>query len=195
VRRKLEETFGEFDLPQTPEPEVASEEEQLISTFTEAIHEHRLVEVEYQKEGEETWSQRLVEPYYLERQLPHWYVHTWDRTSDGERTFRLDRMRNARLTSDGFDPRPGFDPHEFSSARADRILYSPEVARWEVEKGARELRDGSALAEMRVGSTDWLVGEILAYRGEAIVLEPEDLRAAVAARAGAMAASRAAATA
>ena len=183
VRRKLEETFGQFELPQTPEPEVASEEERLIATFTDAIHEHRLVEVEYQKEGEQTWSQRLVEPYYLERQLPHWYVHTWDRTSEGERTFRLDRMRNAKLRKEQFEPRPGFDPHEFSRARVVRIWYSPEVARFEVEKGARLLRDRAAVAELRVGSVDWLVGEILAYRGEAVVLEPEDVRAAVAERA------------
>jgi proteasome accessory factor BC len=184
VRRKLEETFGQFELPQTPESKVENEEEQLIATFTDAIHEHRLVEVEYQKDGEQTWSKRLVEPYYLERQLPHWYVHTWDRTSEGERTFRLDRMRNAQLRDDEFEPRPGFEPHEFSRARAVRILYSPEVARWEVEKGNAQLRrGGSALAELRVGSVDWLVGEILAYRGEAVVLEPEDVRAAVAARA------------
>jgi proteasome accessory factor C len=183
VRRKLEETFGQFELPQTPEREVETEEERLIATFTDAIHEHRLVEVEYQKEGEQTWSKRLVEPYYLERQLPHWYVHTWDRTSDGERTFRLDRMRNAQLREDGFEPRPGFEPHEFSHARLVRILYSPEVARWEEEKGAQRRRGGSAVAELRVGSVDWLVGEILAYRGEAVVLEPADVRAAVAARA------------
>jgi proteasome accessory factor C len=183
VRKKLEETFGQFDLPQTPEPEAESEEERLIATFTSAIHDHRLVDVEYQKEGEQTWSKRLVEPYYLERQLPHWYVHTWDRTSEGERTFRLDRMRNAKLTRRTFQPRPGFDPHEFSQARLVRIWYSPEVARWEVEKGARLLRDGSAVAELRVGSTDWLVGEILAHRGQAVVLEPEELRAVVAKRA------------
>jgi proteasome accessory factor BC len=183
VRRKLEETFGQFELPQTSEPEVASEEERLIATFTDAIHEHRLVEVEYQKDGEQTWSKRLVEPYYLERQLPHWYVHTWDRTRELERTFRLDRMRNAKLLGDRFEPRPGFDPHEFSRARVVRILYSAEVARWEEEKGAQRRRGGSAVAELRVGSVDWLVGEILAYRGEAVVLEPEDVRAAVAARA------------
>src|SRR5438876_7178296 len=190
VRRKLEETFGQFDLPQTPEPEVASEEERLIATFTDAIHEHRLVEVEYQKEGEQTWSKRIVEPYYLERQLPHWYVHTWDRTSEGERTFRLDRMRNAKLRKLGFEPRPGFDPHEFSGARAVRIWYSPAVARFEVEKGARLLRDRAAVEELRVGSVDWLVGEILAYRGEAVVLEPADLRAAVAKRAAELAHER-----
>ena len=39
-----------------------------------------------------------------------------------------------------------------------------------------QLEDGSALEELGFGSPDWLVGEILSYRGEAVVLEPEDLR-------------------
>jgi predicted DNA-binding transcriptional regulator YafY len=92
-------------------------------------------------------------------------------------------MRNAQLRDQRFEPRPGFEPHEFSGARVVRILYSPEVARWEIEKGAGRRRGGSAVADLRVGSVDWLVGEILAYRGEAVVLEPADVRAAVAARA------------
>jgi predicted DNA-binding transcriptional regulator YafY len=36
---------------------------------------------------------------------------------------------------------------------------------------------------MPVGSTEWLVGEILSYRGEAVVVEPLDLRKRIAARA------------
>src|SRR5437763_14364005 len=116
VRAKLAETFGQFELAQTPEPTFSSEEEQLIATFTQAANDHTLVEVEYQKEGEETWSQRLVEPYRLERQLPHWYVHTWDRTRDGERTFRLDRIRNARPGTERFTPREGFAQHALGGA-------------------------------------------------------------------------------
>jgi predicted DNA-binding transcriptional regulator YafY len=57
------------------------------------------------------------------------------------------------------------------------------VARWEVEKGARPLVDGAALAERAVGSVDWLVGEVVSYRGEAVVLGPPELRARVAERA------------
>jgi proteasome accessory factor BC len=183
VRMKLEETFGQFDLAQSQPPEVSNEEEGLIATFTEAIHRHRLVELEYQKEGEETWSKRVVEPYVVERQLPHWYVHTWDRTSDGERTFRLDRIRKARLSRTTFEPRDGFDPHEFADARTVRVWYSPAVARWEVEKGARGLTDGAAIAEKTYGDESWLIGELLAYRGEAVLLEPDDLRKRVAERA------------
>ena len=187
VRKKLEETFGQFDLAQTPSPEVSTEEEKLIATFADAIHAHRLVDVEYQKEGEQTWSRRAVEPYFLERQLPHWYVHTWDRTSDGARTFRLDRMRNAQLAPDTFEPREGFDPHEFANAASVRVWYSPAVARWEVEKGASPLADGAAVAQKTYGDEDWLVGDVLSYRGESVVLEPPAVRARIAARAKALA--------
>src|SRR4051812_13809700 len=183
VRRKLEETFGEFELQQTPEPAVQPAEEDLVATLSEAIRGHRLVEVAYQKEGEQAPSPRVVEPYAIERRLPSWYVHTYDRTSDAERSFRLDRMKEAHLTEERFEPREGFDPAEFRDATTATVWYSPEVARWEVEKGARPLVDGAALAEEIVGSPEWLVGKVLSYRGEAVVLEPEDLRARVAARA------------
>ena len=184
VRKKLEETFGEFELAQTPEPHVGSDEEHLVSTLADATRKRRLVEVEYLKEGEETPSKRVVEPYALERRLPHWYVHTFDRTSEGERSFRIDRMRSARMTKEKFEPREGFEPTRLRDARHARIWYSPEIARWQVERSdARLLQDGAALGEAPVGSTDWLVGEIFSFRGEAVVLEPPDLRQRIAERA------------
>jgi proteasome accessory factor C len=115
VRAKLEETFGEFELAQTPEPQVQRAEEDLVGTLSRGLRERRLVEVDYLKEGDEEVSTHLVEPYALERRLPYWYVHTWDRTRDGERSFRLDRMRSARLQRGHFEPREGFDPHEFAT--------------------------------------------------------------------------------
>jgi len=186
VRSKLEETFGEFELAQTPEPHVRRAEEDLVGTLSRGLRERRLVEIDYLKEGEEEVSTHLVEPYSLERRLPFWYVHTWDRTRDGERSFRLDRMRSARLQRGHFEQREGFDPHEFRDARAARIWYSKQIARWEFEKGASLLKDGSAVAERPVGSPEWLVGEILSYRGEAVVLEPKELRREIASRAQAV---------
>jgi proteasome accessory factor C len=183
VRKKLEETFGQFALSQTPELHVDSDEERLVATFTEGIRDRRLVEIEYQKEGEQTWSKRVVEPYSLERSLPNWYVHTWDRTRDAEKSFRLDRMRSATLTDERFELRPGFQPTRLGDARTAKVLYTEEVARFALERGARPLRDGTALSEMPVGSPEWLVGEILSHRGEAIVLEPDDLRTRIASRA------------
>ena len=184
VRKKLEETFGQFELAQTPNPQIAEAEADLVATLTEGIRERRLVEIEYQKEGEQTWSKRVVEPYSLERELPNWRVHTWDRSRNAERSFRLDRMRSAQLTQELFEPRPAFDPHGFRDGRSAKILYLKGVAaRWAAERGATLLKDGTALAEMPVGSAEWLIGEVLSQRGEAILLEPEAMRKAVADRA------------
>jgi predicted DNA-binding transcriptional regulator YafY len=92
-------------------------------------------------------------------------------------------MRQARTLKKRFEPRDGFEPSRLSDARHARVWFSPRGARWRVERGARPLRDGAALEELRVGSADWLVGEILSFRGEAVVLEPADLRARVSERA------------
>jgi proteasome accessory factor C len=182
VRHKLEETFGQFELRETPEAEPATDEEELVRTLADAIRRRRVVEIEYLPVGEET-SVRVVEPYSLERELPHWYVHTWDRTREGARSFRFDRMRRARELRETFTPRAGFEPSRLSDARVARVWFSPEGARYRVERGAQELADGAALEEMRVGSPEWLVSEILSFRGEAVVLEPADLRTRVAKRA------------
>jgi predicted DNA-binding transcriptional regulator YafY len=187
VRKKLEDTFGEFDLAQTPAPHVGEVEEDLIATLTQGIRERRLIEIDYLKEGEESTSEHLIEPYSIERRLPFWYVHTWDRTREGERSFRLDRMRSARLRDDVFEARAGFEPRGLQYARHVQIWYSPEVARWRLERGTGTvLADGSALEEVAVGGEEWLVGEILSYRGEAVVREPDELRRRIADRARAL---------
>jgi proteasome accessory factor C len=163
-------------------PDAGTEEEEHIRTLSQAIRGQRLVEIEYVAVGEET-SVRVIEPHALERELPWWYVHSWDRTRDAQRSFRLDRMRRATLLDETFEPRPGLEPRKLSDVRVARVLFAPEVARWRIERGALPLQKGYALEEVGVGGTDWFAGEILSHRGFAEVLEPEDLRAEVAARA------------
>jgi proteasome accessory factor C len=187
VRRKLEETFGQFDHERTPEPLAGDEEEDLVETLARGVRENRLVEIEYQKEAESAPSTRVVEPYSFGRELPNWYVHTWDRTSDGERSFRLDRMRSATLTKEHFEPRDGFEPTKLRNARTAQILYAKDVARYAAERGARRLTDGTALAERPYGDDEWLESEILANRGDAVLVEPAELRTRIAARAKALA--------
>ena len=71
VRKKLEETFGQFELARTPEPHVGTEEVDLVSRLARGMRERKLVEIEYQKEADSEPSTRLVEPYSLERELPN----------------------------------------------------------------------------------------------------------------------------
>src|SRR3954452_18811476 len=183
VRKKLEETFGQFALTQTPEPQGEEEEEDLISKLARGVREHRLVEIEYQKETESTPTLRTIEPYQLERRLPYWYVHAWDPGSDSEKSFRIDRMRSAKVTREKFSPRPQFEPTRLRDAGTARVLYTKEIARFETERGARLLADGAGIKDVSVGSYEWLESDILAKRGEAIVLEPAEVRNRIAARA------------
>jgi predicted DNA-binding transcriptional regulator YafY len=120
------------------------------------------------------------------RELPVWRIHTWDRTVDGPRTYRLDRMRSARVTKEKFEQRPDFDPNYLSNSLVATVWYSPEIARWQVERApqrARPLADGAAIEEAPVGSPEWLVAEVFSHLGEAVVLEPRDLRQRIATRA------------
>jgi proteasome accessory factor C len=182
VRAKLEETFGVFELSRTPTPQAGAEED-LVATLTRAIADHKIVELEYLKPESAEVTTRTVEPYTIERRLPHWYVHAWDVDRDAPRSYRLDRTRKVKALRKGFTPRDGFDPAELQQSTTARIWYSPEVARWEVEKGAIPLIDGAAVSERAVGSTEWLIGEVLSFRGEAVILAPVELRERVAARA------------
>ncbi|HET9242993.1 MAG TPA: WYL domain-containing protein [Gaiella sp.] len=186
VRRKLEETFGQFELAQPTASRGQSDEEKLVRTLSEGADKRRLVEIEYLKEGEEVPSTRLVEPYTIERELPFWRVHTWDRTVDGPRTYRLDRMRSARLTSERFEPREGFDPNYLSEPAVARLWHAPPIARWKLERGARQLTDKAAVSEVTFKTEEWLISEVLADRGETVVLEPTTMRRAVADRAKAL---------
>ena len=184
VRGKLEETFGGFEREEAaaPEPDEGSREEALIRTFSQAIRERRAVEIEYVAVGEEK-SVRVIEPHALERELPWWYVHSWDRSREGERSFRLDRMHSAKLLDERFETKPGLEPRKLRDVRSARVLFDPEVARWREERGATPLARGYALEQLAFGSTDWIVGEVLSHRGHAEVLEPADLRTEIAARA------------
>ena len=47
--------------------------------------------------------------------------------------------------------------------------------------------DGTALAERPYGDDEWLESEILANRGDAVLVEPAELRARITARAKALA--------
>jgi proteasome accessory factor C len=186
VRRKLEETFGQFELAPSAAERAGDDEEALVRTLSEGAEKRRLVELEYLKEGEEEPSTRLVEPYTIERELPFWRVHTWDRTVDGPRTYRLDRMRSARLTGDRFESREGFDPNYLSEPATAVLWHSPTIARWKLERGARPLTDKAAVSDVTFKTEDWLLSEVLADRGETVVLEPAAMRRAVASRARAL---------
>jgi len=165
---------------------------EVARVVNEAIAGSRVLDLDYYKENEDTFTKRSVEPYRLENGKEGWYVECYDLTKDGVRHFKLDRIREATLSAETFKPRPeveelagveGWMTHgEVPTAHVARVWVSPERARWlrEERTVVEELADGAVVVELPYAGTSWLVREILRGAGDLVVLEPEDAREAIA---------------
>jgi proteasome accessory factor BC len=157
----------------------------------EAVSGHRRLRMEYYKPDEDELTRRTIEPYALFNGREGWYVAAVDVAKDDLRHFRLDRIKDATLLDETFEPRPEIDAlgdvegwprtGEVPASRIARVWFSPERARWAREEltVAEELSDGAVVVALPFAGTDWLVRRVLAEAGDAAVLEPEDARHAV----------------
>src|ERR1700684_2593661 len=89
---------------------VAGDDSGVAREISQAIVEHRLVELDYYKENEDDLVKRTVEPYALTNGREGWYVASFDSSREGVRHFRLDRIKRASVTQRKFKPRPEVDP-------------------------------------------------------------------------------------
>jgi len=168
-----------------------TDDSELSRIVNTAIVESRMLTLDYYKENEDEFTKRTVEPYALINGREGWYVLTYDLDKQDTRHFRLDRVKQARISKKTFEPRPEIDPSAdiegwprtgaVPASQVARVWIAPERARWERERRvvAEELADGALIAELPFAGTDWLVREIMREAGDAAVLEPADARAAV----------------
>jgi len=114
-----------------------------------------------------------------------------DHKSGEERTFRVDRIRDAVPTADVFTPPPGFDPSRytdgpfFTPSSRDLLVtldLDPEAA-WVREavpfEHEKELPGGRYRIELRTTHLAWLVRLLLSAGEAAHVVEPAELQEAV----------------
>jgi len=168
---------------QITSPTVADE---VAHTVERAVHENRVLELEYW--DEHRFTQRRVEPYALLNGREAWYVAA---VEERLKHFRLDRIKSATALDEHFEPRPDLDPvadvggwprtGEIEGSSIARVWISPEQARWAREKRTvvAEQPDGSIVVELPFKGIDYLVKEILKEAGDAAVLEPPAAREAV----------------
>jgi proteasome accessory factor BC len=169
-------------------PTVADE---VARTVERAVHESRLLEVEYWTQDEDRYSERTLEPYALFNGRDAWYVAAWDGDPGLLKHFRLDRIKRARALDARFERREDLDPvadiagwprtGTVEGSRIAQVWISPEQARWAREERTvlAELEDGSIIVEWAFKGTRYLVREVLREAGDAAVLEPADAREAV----------------
>ncbi len=197
VREKVVAALGEDPVHEglqiaTP----GGDDAEIAAVVSSAIARRHTLSFEYYKENEDEFSTRTVEPYALINGREGWYVATFDPSRDDVRHFRLDRFKSATVTDESFEPRSDVDPAadvdgwprtgEVPASRRARVWISPERARWAREERTvtGELEDGAVIVERGFASMRYLVRDVLKEAGDAVVLEPEDARAAVREAAG-----------
>jgi proteasome accessory factor BC len=191
ARQKIVEALGHDPSEEGLEIAPGRDDSEVVRTVNDAIERRRILELHYYKENEDEFVTREVEPYQLVSGPEGWYLGCYDLGKSDTRHFRLDRMKEARLTRRTFEPRPGTDERlaeqewlvhgEVGSAGVARVWVSPARARWlrEERTVVEELADKAVVVELPYGSRDWLVREILKGVGDLVVLEPADARQAV----------------
>jgi predicted DNA-binding transcriptional regulator YafY len=190
ARQKIVDALGQDPAQEGLQITTAKgDDSEVARVVSEAITARRLLRIEYYKENEDEFIERTIEPYKLANGQEGWYIHCWDLEKDKPRSYRLDRVREATVLDESFEPRPGVEPDvhgwlstgEVPASTVARIWVSPERARWarEDRRVEQELADGSLIVERSYASHDWLAREILKECGDAVVLEPEEARQAV----------------
>jgi proteasome accessory factor C len=172
-------------------------EADMAALLRRAIHSHREVELDYFSESRGESTHRPVHPRALRYAQGHWYLSAYCLTRKGDRLFRVDRIREAKLTDRSFDRLPPEErpPAEPGEPPAPPVPPESERPRLRLTGGAAiryaEERFGAQALEMLgaeppqailslSGPADaWTVSFALSFGGAAEVLEPEGLRAAV----------------
>ena len=193
ARAKIVEALGHD--PSQEGLEIAREggDAEIARVINEAIAARRVLELQYYKENEDQFTKRQVEPYRLQNGTDGWYVCSYDLGRDDVRHFKLDRIKEAKISPERFEPRDEIEElariegwmvegGEMPNSEFARVWVSPERARWmrEEKPVLEELADGAVVIEFPFAGHAYLVREILRGAGDLVVLEPDAAREAIA---------------
>ncbi len=162
-----------------------------LSTISQGIVEHREVEFEYLTANRSTTERRRVQPHELFSFRGQWYLSAKCLTRGDVRLFRFDRLSSPALTEVKFVPTEQARarlPTSNESETLVRVRFEASAAPYIVERFGDEARAvGEGRVEVKVpgDSERWVTHWVLSFGGDAVVIEPEWARKAVAAAAAA----------
>jgi proteasome accessory factor C len=156
-----------------------------VERLQEAATDHEQVEIDYYSFARDEMTTRTIDPWRVFHAFGTWYVAAWCHAADGERLFRIDRVRALRPTGTRFPPpTPTGDdgPGLVYSPRDDdprvTLWLGPEAA-WVVEslplESVRPLRGGAHRVVLAVSEPAWLERLLLALGPAARVEGPPEL--------------------
>ncbi len=159
----------------------------IVGDLSRACEQRRVVEMEYYTYGRDEMARRSVHPLSLEFGMGNWYLRAWDRRSSEIRVFRVDRIKDMKVTEKEFEPPAEEEAGEpsqgtYGAAGGEvevRLRFSPALARWAEElpfiSRAEKVR-GRLVCTVYTDSLSWLERELLSYGTEVEILSPPELK-------------------
>ncbi|GAB4532364.1 MAG: WYL domain-containing protein [Anaerolineae bacterium] len=175
----------------------------LMLDLERAIRERRQVWMLYYTASRGERNRRTVNPYHLYNARGDWYLIAYDHWRGNIRNFHLGRIEEWQVLDQHFEADTGFSAADYISQGflaergevADVVIRFDEYqARWVRERPwhpsqapLEELPEGGVILRFRSGGLEEIKRRVLSCGGHAEVLEPPELRAAVAAEVGKLA--------
>jgi len=157
-----------------------------LALLQQAASAGRRVEIDYYSYGRDAQEVRTVDPWRVQASQGQWYLQAWCHRSDGERVFRVDRIRSVTLLEDTFDRPAGSIPLEVFRPTADDprvVLDLDPGAAWVVGQypveAVEERADGTRRVTLAIAARPWLERLLLRLGPDATVVEaPPELSGA-----------------
>ena len=207
LARRLDALLGSLAFT-APPGEIAAPESTVLLCVADAVRHHRPVSIRYTG-GDGRRSERVLHPYGLVVHSGRWYVTGADPGIGEDRTFRLDRIADARTLPGSFEPPADVNPAErvlsglatapYRHRVRLRIQGTAEQIRARLPASVATLRElpppaGTQAeterwfrAELRVEQLDWLPPVLASLDRPFVIERPDELRALAIALAGRLA--------
>lgn len=161
----------------------------VTSAIEKARKDRRLLEIRYPSSKQ--LKTRVVEPHLMSNIEGTWYLNAYCRRAEAARLFRLERILTARILDEQFQSREGMemkteyedvDPRGYAAKKAV-VRFSAEISRWMEERPeldfVRQNEDGSVDYTLYYTDDSWAARRVMQYLGEAVVVEPDELRSEI----------------
>lgn len=168
---------------------------QVFDTLAKATTQHHQLKIRYRKPGGKSPEERLIDPYHLANINGEWYLFAYDHLRKDLRTFVPSRIQSIESTGKKFERparfslenrlRNSFSVHSGDGEYLVVIRFTPQVAdfirekKWHPSQFLKELPGGGVELRLTLSSLNEVERWILAWGGEATVVDPAELKARV----------------
>ncbi len=167
----------------------------VFDQLSRAAAQRQQIELVYRKPGQAKTEVRLLDPYHLANINGEWYLFAYDHARKDIRTFAPTRIQSVKPTGKTF-PRPerfslekrlrnSFGVHAGEGAYEVVVRFDARVAdyirekKWHESQKLRELKSGGVELQLKLSSLPEIERWILGWGGDATVVKPPELRAAI----------------